>query len=477
VSVHTKITVNAGFAPQPGPQAAFVACPADIVVYGGARGGGKTYASLGEFWIHAEDYGEHAIGLMVRKTREDLKDTIAVGQKMFGKAALWKEKGGYFGFTNGAKLYAAYLETDKDAENYQGWSLTRVYVEELTQYASSSPVFKLLATLRSANGVPCQFRATCNPGGPGHSWVKAWAIDQGAFTPVTDPDTGLVRVFIPAQVKDNPKLQQSDPNYVNRLKASGSAQLVRAWLEGDWNVIEGAFFPEFTTARHVIPPFVPPAEWTRFRSMDWGSAKPFSIGWWAVVQDELVIDGKVLPKNAIIRYREWYGMRAGKPNEGMKLPAEQVAKGIVGFEHGRGENREKIAYGVLDPAAFAVISGPSIAETMMRQGVTFRRADNSRTSKDKRMGGWDQLRARLVGNDDGHAMIFFGSNCRDSIRTLPMAQHDANRPEDLDSDGEDHALDDIRYACLSRPFLARHQSQEDRNPYLISNAFRLRDLR
>jgi hypothetical protein len=477
MSINTNLRVEAGFIPQEGPQLAFIQCPADIVIYGGARGGGKTYASLGEFWIHSEDYGAAARGLMVRKTREDLKDAISTGSRMFGRAAAWREKGGFFAFSNGARLYCAYLETDGDAENYQGWSLTRVYVEELTQYASSGPVFKLLATLRSPEGVPCQFRATCNPGGVGHHWVKAWAIDQGPFTPTTDPETGLTRVFIPAKVTDNPALLANDPNYVSKLKASGTPQLVRAWLEGDWNVIEGSFFPEFSYSRHVITPFDVPWHWTKFRSMDWGSAAPFSVGWFAVVQDELYHDGKLLPRGAIVRYREWYGMPAGKPNEGLKIPAEKVAEGIVSRETIDG-HREKISYGVLDPAAFAVISGPSIAETMLRHGVAFRRADNSRTSRDKRMGGWDQVRGRLIGGDDERPMIYFFDTCRDLIRTLPMMQHDQNRPEDVDSDGEDHAVDELRYACLSRPFLRRPEVlTRSKNPYLVANAFRLHELK
>lgn len=469
--------VDLGFIPQKGPQQAFVDCPADIVIFGGARGGGKTYASLGEWWIHSEDYGPRAIGLMVRKTREDLRDTINAGMAMFGNAAQWKEKGGYFQMANGGRLTCAYLESDQDAANYQGWSLTRVYVEELTQYAASGPIFKLFACLRSPHGIRCQFRATCNPGGPGHHWVKQWAIDIGPYVPFQDPDNELVRVFIPSRLADNPKLLENDPGYINKLRASGSAQLVRAWLEGDWNVIEGAFFAEFQTSRHVIPWFNIPDYWTRFRSMDWGSAKPFSVGWWTVVQDEMLHAGRVLPRGAICRYREWYGMLPGQPNVGLKLDAEKVAKGIVSRETDERGIRERIAYGVLDPAAFAVISGPSIGETLSRHKAIFRRADNSRTSRDKRMGGWDQLRARLAGNGDGHPMIFFFDTCRDTIRTLPMMQHDENRPEDLDTDGEDHAVDDVRYACLSRPYLQSKERTIDRNPYLVANAFKLNELR
>src|SRR5262245_14138247 len=385
--------VQIGFRPQPGPQVAFIRAPFDIVVYGGARGGGNSYASLGAFWLHADKHAAHARGLMVRKTREDLKDTIDTATQMYGGAAHWNDQKKTFRFLNGAVLHMAYLESDSDAQNYQGWSLTRVYVEELTQYASSQGIFKLFATLRSpVRGIRCQFRATCNPGGPGHHWVKQWAIDIGPQRPYRDPDTGLTRVFIPARVSDNPALLSADPNYINRLRASGSPELVRAWLEGDWDVVEGAFFPEFRRDLHAITPFTIPLDWTCFRSMDWGSARPFSVGWWAHVNDDFPHDGKLIPRGSLIRYREWYGCTS-TPNEGLKLPAEEVAKGIKLRER-RGE---EIAYGILDPSAFAVISGPSIAETFARNGVFFRRADNARNSIPKKFGGWDQLRARLRG--------------------------------------------------------------------------------
>ena len=273
------------------------------------------------------------------------------------------------------------------------------------------------------------------------------------------------------QVGINPALLSNDPAYINRLRASGSPALVRAWLEGDWNVIEGAFFPEFDPNRHVITPFRMPLSWTRFRSIDWGSASPFSIGWWIVVQDDTIHDKRRLPKNSIVRYREWYG--ASSPNKGLRLPADAVAKEVVRRETDPKGFREPIAYGVMDPAAFAVVSGPSIGETFARHGVFFRRADNSRVSTPKRMGGWDQVRWRLRGDDQQDPMMFFVDHCKDAIRTLPMMQHDDNRPEDLDTEAEDHAVDDIRYACMSRPFGTRVEFDEDRNPLLVSNAFKL----
>ena len=171
-------------------------------------------------------------------------------------------------------------------------------------------------------------------------------------------------------------------------------------------------------------------------------------------------------------------MQPGKPNVGLKLTAQDVAAGIVRRESDpQTGKRETVSYGVMDPAAFAVISGPSIAETMLRQGVSFRRADNTRRSTDKRAGGWDQLRQRLKGDDEGRPLIYFFDHCRDVIRTFPIMQHDPNFPEDLDTDLEDHAVDQVRYACMSRPHRAHELDPEiSRSPWLVANAFRLSEL-
>ena len=429
--------------------------------YGGARGGGKTDGVLGEFVAHAGRYGQHAIGLMVRRERTQLIETIERSRQIYlPLGAKYNEQDKQWRFPNGARLRFAYLERDADAEGYQGHSYTRVYVEEIGNFPSPDPVMKLMATLRSGAGVPVGFRATGNPGGPGHQWVRARYIDPAplGWEIITDPVSGLERVYIPSRVGDNSYLGQ---DYVQRIKASGSAELVRAWLEGDWSVITGAYFTEFSLEQHVLEPFAIPENWVRFRAMDWGSARPFSVGWYAI-SEGIVLPrvGKtpanddpnaakhraevVIPRGALVKYREWYG--ASAPNVGLKLTAEEVADGIKKRESG-----DKVAYGVIDPAAFAEDGGPSIAERMIRRGVTFRRADNSRVARNGAMGGWDQLRSRLKG-EDGRPMLYFFATCRDTIRTLPSLQHDENRPEDLDSEGEDHAADETRYACMSRPY-------------------------
>lgn len=432
--------------PASAPQRALLACPVFEVFFGGARGGGKTDGILGDWAQHASQFGENAIGLIVRRTRLQLTETFERAK------AIYRPLGAKFTevpmraiMPGGARLNFAYLERDADAENYQGHGYTRIYIEEAGNFPSIAPILKLMATLRSGAGVPCRIRLTGNPGGPGHQWIKARYIDPSprGWDVVTDETTGLDRVYIPSRVSDNPFLGS---DYVARLKTLGDPVLVRAWLEGDWSVVAGAFFPEFAMDTHVIEPRSLPAYWLHFRSLDWGSARPFSVGWWAVSDGEL----PEFPRGALIRYREWYG--ASAPNVGLRLTAEEVADGIKEREATDLVRVRQIG-GVADPSIFAEDGGPSIASRMSSRGVFFRPADNKRVSQHGALGGWDQVRARLKGDGETPGIFFF-STCRDTIRTLPALQHDPDRPEDVDTDAEDHAPDEIRYACMSRPYVA-----------------------
>jgi hypothetical protein len=451
---HVRAPAGLTWRPQSPPQAAFVTSPAFETVYGGARGGGKTDASLGDFALHAKDWKAAAKGLLVRRTRTALEPTIARARQIFSKqGAAWRHARSCFEWPSGAVLYFRHLDNDADADLYQGHDYSRVYVEELTQFPSPAPVDKLKATLRSAAGAPCRFRATCNPGGAGHNWVKARHIDPGPYAVIREAfrnpfDGGEIeidRTFIPARLADNPALLRNDPGYVARLALSGSTALVRAWLEGDWSIVEGAFFDAWSAA-NVIAPFAPPAHWTRIRSFDWGYAKPFSVGWWTLVVDDMAHDGRVLPRGALVRYREWYGATA--PNEGLRLTAEEVAAGIRQREAG-----ERITRAVADPSIFARDGGPSLAERMARADVHFAPADNTRVGRAGALSGWDQMRARIKG-ENGRPMLYVFNDCREFLRTVPVLQHDPLRMEDLDTHAEDHVADETRYACLSRPLPA-----------------------
>jgi hypothetical protein len=437
-------------------QWALLQCNVFEVFFGGARGGGKSDGMLGDWMVHANRYGLNANGLMLRRTRTELIDIIERSRQVFGPIGWsYNETDKVWRDPRGARLKFNYLERDADAELYQGHSYTRVYIEEAGNFPSPAPVFKLFATLRSGSGTPVGMRLTGNPGGPGHHWIKHRYVDPAPLgnRVLTDPLTGLERIYIPSKVSNNVYIDGEA--YRAQLRSAGSPELVRAWLEGDFSVTLGAFFQEWDTARHVIEPFEIPKDWMRFRAMDWGSASPFCVQWWAVATDKFEVPGelgpRILPRGAMVCYREWYGQKPGQPNVGLKLHAGEVGKRIYEREKDDGE----ISYGVLDPSAFAEDGGPSIAEAMASGSggkVYFRRADNARVRQKGSMGGWNALRERLVGDDDGRAMIVWFSTAVDSIRTIPLLQHDPDHFEDIYTDSEDHAGDTARYACMSRPW-------------------------
>src|SRR5262245_40343528 len=240
--MHTKKAVRTLAAIMNEPRAPYAArvAAAEALL---ARGWGKptkTDGVLGEFGAHASRYGKDAIGLMVRRTRAELVETIERSREIYGPLG-WKlndtEK--MWRAPDGARLRFAYLERDADADMYQGHNYTRVYVEEVGNFPSPAPVMKLMATLRSGAGVPVGLRATGNPGGPGHQWVKTRYIDPAPLGNriIRDPVTGLERVFIPSKVDNNQYIDVEA--YKQQLRASGSKELVRAWLDGDWSVTMG----------------------------------------------------------------------------------------------------------------------------------------------------------------------------------------------------------------------------------------------
>jgi len=445
--------------PQPGPQKSLIDCPAPEIFYGGARGGGKTDGVLGKYALKGENYGSGFNGIFFRKELPMLDDAIERAHQIFGPSGLgwkWQDQKKTYRSAAGARLRFRPLEKVSDAEKYQGQNISDACVEEMGNYPSPAPIDRLNGVLRSTSGVPTQLIGTGNPGGAGQQWIKQRYIDpcpEGNKVLNRDLPNGAVHkfVFIPSKVQNNQLLMRADPGYINRLYLVGSKKLVDAWLKGDWNAIEGAYFDEWSED-HVINPFVIPADWTKFMSGDWGSARPFSFGWWAVASDDTFI-GKWIPRGSMVRYREWYGCKSDKPNVGLKLTAEEVGRGL------KERGIDELDYSVLDPAAFAEDGGPSIAFRILDAGgPSFMRADNKRVARRGAMGGWDQLRSRLKGDDFGDPMgerptIFTFNTCKDSIRTIPALQHSENNPEDLDTDMEDHAADEWRYGAMSHPYV------------------------
>jgi hypothetical protein len=418
---------------------------------------------LGDFLQDVPTYGAHWSGILFRRTYNELEELIRRSREVFpASGGSWHEQSKTWKWPNGAQLRMRYIERDADATRYQGHSYTWIGWDELTQWPSDYGYRFLRGRLRSAHDVPTKrIRAAANPGGVGHHWVKAYFVDPapGGYIPQFDSVTRMQRMFIPARLRDNRILLNSDPGYGDRLRGLASDAMVRAWLEGDWTVVEGAFFDCWRYDKHVVLPFPVPHDWTRFRAMDWGSARPFSVGWWAIVTDDhyLPREGAALclPRGALVRYREWYG--SSGINVGLKMTAEQVADGIVTRERPTVALADpNLRYGVLDPACFREDGGPSIAERLNKVLIhaklrPFHPADNTRIPNRGSMGGWDQLRSRLIGSDKT-PMIYCFSTHSDSIRTIPALQHDPDNLEDVNTEGEDHAGDEWRYACMSRPW-------------------------
>ena len=437
---------------QAGPQAVLINCPVQEIFFGGARGGGKTFGVLLKLAHKAKAYGGHYNAVIFRKELPSLDDAIEASHQVFSGLAKWQDQKKTWRFVSGARIRFRPLENLNDAGKYQGQNLTDIVVEEAGEYPDPAPIFRLWGALRSAHGIPTQFILTGNPGGPGHQWLKdryvaphpnGMKILEESFDDGFGNSRVMQRIFIPSKVTDNQILLQRDPNYVVAIKKTGSEALVKAWLHGSWDEVQGAFFDCFG-GQHIVNPFPIPDHWLKFRSMDWGSAAPFAVGWWTLVEDECA-----LPKNSLVMFREWYGAKKSATGayEGLKMTAEEVAQGI------QQRTFEEIEYSVIDPSAFKQDGGPSIAERMWNQGVRFRRADNKRIGTEDGkgpIGGWDQVRARLLG-DTGKPLLYFVRDCQHTIRTLPSLRHDINRPEDLDTAAEDHCADMVRYACMSRP--------------------------
>jgi hypothetical protein len=443
-------------------------CPLSEIFFGGARGGGKTDGIVGKLAVRAQRLGQHFNAVCVRPTAMSWDDAIERSKQIFTPlGGKWNEAKFTWRMPGGGRLKFAYLEKVSDADNYQGKNVTDCWIEEVGLYPTSvgaeflpRPIARMKAVLRAPRGITTQMILSGNPGGPGQHWLSRryglipFPVRPKIVTVRSEAGEVTRAAVIPSRVEDNHMIDQAA--YVSNLRQAGSEQLVRAWLRGDWAAVEGAFFDCWDERRHVIPPMDIPPHWLRFVSMDWGFAAPHSVGWWAVASDPTAAGRVEIPRGALVRYREWYG--AG----GSRLPAEALARGILDREAAAGErrgdtsdvyNEPMISYGVLDPSAFDISRGPSIAEQMARSGVVFRRADNRRVRGGGSISGWDQMRGRLLGDVDGAPMIVCTTDCVDSIRTIPVLQHDPDKPEDLDTTAEDHAADDWRYGCMSRPWV------------------------
>jgi hypothetical protein len=435
------------FAPNPGPQTEFLAANEREVLYGGSAGGGKSYGLLADPMRYFGSANFN--GIILRRTNDELRELIWKSQEIYPKAfpgARWQEKKSQWVFPGGGRLWMTYLERDEDVLRYQGQAFNYIAFDELTQHATPFTWNYMRSRLRSTDpSLPLFMRATTNPGGPGHSWVKRMFIDPapaGKRFSATDIETGepmvypdnhakagqplFYRRFIPASLKDNPYLM-ADGQYEANLLALPEMQR-RQLLEGDWAVADGAAFSEFRQHVHTCDPFDIPSEWRKFRSCDYGYSSFSAVHWFAIDPSY----------ETLYVYRELYLS---------KHTGKDLARAVLDAERG-----ESIQYGVLDSSCWHNRGqiGPSIAEEMIAMGCRWRPSDRSAGA---RVAGKNQLHQRLKVNEEtGQPGIIFFNSCRQIIADLPVIPSDPKGSDDIDARyRSDHAYDSVRYGIMSRP--------------------------
>lgn len=464
------------WAPIPGSsQIAFLSCPIFEVLYEGTRGPGKTDCLLMDF---AQDcgmgYGAAWRGILFRQTYKQLTDVINKTRKWFPlifPTAKYNMAEHHWTWPDGEMLLLRQFQRESDYWNYHGHEYPWIGWEELCNWHNNAGYLRMMSTCRSTNrhvAKIARVRSTTNPYGPGHNWVKhrfrlpAWrsrvirdSMDEHG---IAEPP----RMAIHGSIWENKILLDSDPEYINKLRASARNEAeLQAWLYGSWDIVAGGMFDDVWSPKvHVVKPFQIPVSWRIDRAFDWGSSKPFSVGWWAESDgsDYLDADGnwKSTVRGDLFRISEWYGWN-GKPNEGLKALAVEVGKGIIDREVKLGIYG-RVKPGPADRAIFDVENGMCIADDMEKKvrldngreypGPKFEPADKSPGS---RITGWEQMRKRLknsirpkVGMREEPGLFVF-ANCDNFVRTVPVIPRDDKKMDDVDTEAEDHIADETRY--------------------------------
>ena len=417
------------------------------IAYGGARGGGKSWAVRTKSKLLAFRYPGIKI-LIVRKTYKELQNNhieqLTAELEGFAK---YNRSDKMFRFPNGSTISFGYCANEGDLGQYQGAEYDVVFIDEAGQLQESW-IRKINLCVRGTNGFPKRTYYTLNPGGPGHAYFKRVFVDRN-FNPDEDPNDYF---FIQAKVEDNKALMDTQPDYLRELE-NLPPTLRAAWKDGRWDVYEGQFFEDFRDDpehyqdrrwTHVIEPFEIPDGWKICRSYDFGYGKPFSCAWWAVDYD-----------GTIYRIMELYGCTR-TPNEGVKWTPDKQFEEIHKTEMQHPWLKGKTIIGVADPAIWDASRGESVADTAARYGVFYTPGDN------ERIAGWMQCHYRLQFDEDGYPRMYVFNTCRAFIRTIPLLIYDEHKVEDLDTTMEDHVADEWRYFCMSRPIKPIRAVKEQR---------------
>ena len=455
------------FKPNPGPQTLFLSASEREVLYGGAAGGGKSYAMLADPLHGLND--PNFSGLLVRHTTEELRELIQKSQELYPRAIpgiKWSERKSQWISPRGGRLWMSYLDKDMDVTRYQGQAFNWIGFDELTQWPTPYAWDYMRSRLRSAASreLGLYMRATTNPGGAGHAWVKKmfidpspagksfWATNVETSETITYPKGHskegqplFKRRFIPASLFDNPYLSE-EGDYEAMLLSLPEHQR-KQLLEGNWDINEGAAFPEFDRTTHVVEQFEIPDSWVRFRACDYGYGSYTGVLWFTIAPDE-----------QLIVYREMYVS---------KVTASDLADMILEVEAHDGGMR----YGVLDSSLWhnRGDTGPSLAEQMNMKGCRWRPSDRSRGS---RVAGKNEIHRRLqIDEFTEKPRLVFMDNCTNTIAQLPSIPLDKKNPEDVDTKAEDHLYDALRYGIMTRP----RSSIWDFNPATQRTGFQASD--
>lgn len=425
------------------------------IAFGGARGGGKSWAVRTKAKLLALHYAGIRI-LIVRQTYPELMNNhITILRQELVGIAKYNDKDKVLKFSNGSTIHFMYCAKDGDLDRLQGVEYDVIFLDEATQL-SEHQMKAITACVRGVNDFPKRVYYTCNPGGQGHGYIKRLFIDRR----FEEKEIPAEYTFIQSLVTDNKALMAAQPDYIKQLEAL-PPKLREAWLYGNWDIFEGQFFEDFRTEpdvqraheagfdfapeqlraqrrfTHVIEPFDvaygQAKGWNLLRSYDFGYGKPFSCAWWAVDYD-----------GVLYRIMELYGC-TDTPNEGVKWsPDEQFAK-IAEIERTHPWLKGRKISGVADPAIWDASRGESIADTAAKHHVYFTPGDNNRIP------GWMQMHYRFQFDEHGYPRMYVFSNCKAFIRTIPLLLYSQTKPEDLDTLQEDHVADETRYLCMSRP--------------------------
>lgn len=426
-------------------QKKFIDCGCDEVLFGGAAGGGKSYGQLIDALLFALKY-KGSRQLILRRTFPELERSLILNSlSLFPREiASYSVSAKKWTFRGGSVIEFGFCDGEKDVFRYQGAEYDIVRFDELTHFTETQYSY-LISRIRGTNGFPKQIKSTANPGGVGHSWVKARFIEGKSADKIHIDEHGRSIIFIPSFVGENTFLTEADPDYIKRLEQLPEKEK-KALLYGDWDIFSGQVFtewrnnPEGYASRkfsHVITPFEIPREWRRYRAFDFGYSKPFAVLWFAVDHD-----------GRAFCYRELYGC-TGEPDVGVKWNVGQIAEKIREIEE-KNESGQKIV-GIADPAIWNATGSyeGSVADMLERHGVYFERGKNDRIA------GKMQLHNRLAFDGDGYSMLYFFENCRNTIRTLPQLVYDSTNPEDVDTKGEDHLYDALKYFLMANPIRVR----------------------